>query len=259
MSAPAFPSRQYTHPPVREAVFTLSLREALDFKIIERLKDEPWVKEKFPEIAGIHQVKLEADKAGMANPEHRQVGLEMRSRSRQMLLQVSTTQFSFHGFGYKEQGKYPGWEEMVAAFTEAWERTTQCCQNPKASQLSVRYINELTLPVGASQQPGNFLLLLPAVPPDFPVNKLDSSFLQLNSSAQPDGLRGVVTESILPQHPDGTVRVYLDITVSQPVPETQKDLSELLAGCRDLKNRLFESCVTDNTRALFYKNENSPA
>ena len=157
--------RQYANPPVREAIFTVSLQEALPLNIVEDFCQAEWATQYYPQTLPVIEVALQMGETATATPTTQVLGRRLRAEEGQKtLLHVTKTQFAFHNFD-----KYLGWDKACAAFLEAWNQfVTHAGVSVQMASLGVRYINEIHLPKEAQSEPHLYLQLLPSVPAEFP-------------------------------------------------------------------------------------------
>jgi uncharacterized protein (TIGR04255 family) len=136
-----------------------------------------------------------------------------------------------------------------------WDAWRSEAGSVKLARIGVRYINRIDIPKpkeDAQIQLKDFLNVWPHTPPldwgplsNFafqvtrPLNR-DECYLRLYSGT---------TESPLVGH--AALALDLDIFRESSLPMRDDELWILLARIRDMKNSLFESCVTDRSRELF--------
>lgn len=227
----------YSQSPVREAIFSVTLQSPLIVKRLQEFCTSSWAER--------HYGTTETEEAASGHTPSLSYVLSNSDRS--ALLRLTTTQVNLHRIGI-----YPGWEVASKAFLEAWHELTTSIPEVVGQGASIRYINriDLKIPAGGQLNLGDYLNLLPSLPDNFPMP--GPFFLQVQAMEQ--DLHGVITE--VTEFTDNVpgVEVLLDIRVSyaptkeNPVPV---DIPGFLQAGRVFKNQLFESCITDATRALF--------
>lgn len=240
---------QYAYPPVREAIFSVSFREALPLEALEEFCQSEWLQSRYPQVQPlmVFDVAVEQQPAQPVVPS--QVGHQLSAADdNQTILRATTTDFNLHNFN-----KYLGWDKALAAFLEAWQAFGKVCP-AVIRQVTIRYINEMLLPEEAARDLRSYLTLLPQLPPELP-GRPGPFFIQLNVlHPTATGLRGVATQTILSAKPAQQLRVLLDLAVTQDASGQEAfDLEAALTEGRTFKNDLFESCITPATRTLFDK------
>lgn len=246
--------RQYAYPPVREAIFSVSFREALPLEALEEFCRSEWLQSRYPQAQPlmVFDVAVEQQPAQPVVPS--QVGHQLSAADdNQTILRATTTDFNLHNFN-----KYLGWDKALAAFLEAWQEFGRVCP-AVIRQVSIRYINEMVLPAEAARDLRSYLTLLPQLPPELP-GRPGPFFIQLNVLHPTiTGLRSIVTQAISSGKSSQQLKVLLDLAVIQDASvQDSFDLEEALTSGRTFKNDLFESCITPATRTLFDQAPTTP-
>ena len=232
----------YNRSPVREAIFSVTFQPPL---AIERVRDfcaSPWAAQDYAPAEAEGEAKEE-----QPGP----LGYLLRTADRSALLRLTTTQLHYHRLG-----NYPGWEVASAAFLDAWTQLGQELPEITGQEASIRYINKIgwEVPKEGAITLNDYLTLLPNIPEGFP-GIPGPFFLQVQALDQAQNLHATVTEVLeLPSGVHSRIEVVLDIEVSYTALETNAasfDLINFLQTGRPFKNKLFESCITSATRALF--------
>jgi len=229
----------YSQSPVREAIFSVTLQAPLSVERLQEFCTSPWAKQHYG------TVETEA-----ASSEHTpSLSYVLSNPERSALLRLTTTQLGFHRIGI-----YPGWDIASTAFLDAWQQLVTVIPEAVGQGASIRYINRINLKISADSplNLNDYLNLVPSLPDNFPAP--GPFFLQVQTMEPSQNLHAVITE--VTEFTDGppSIEIVLDIRVSHS--QTKENLSALslpgfLKAGRMFKNQLFESCITDTTRALF--------
>lgn len=231
----------YNRSPVREAIFSVTFQPPLAMDRVRAFCASPWAAQ------GYAPAEEEGDVKEQPGP----LGYVLRTADRSALLRLTTTQLHYHRLGH-----YPGWEVASAAFLDAWTQLGQELPQITAQEASIRYINKIgwEVPQDGAVTLNDYLTLLPNIPEKFP-GIPGPFFLQVQALEPAQNLHATVTEVLeFPSGIQSRIEVVLDIEVSYAAPEGATvpfDLVDFLQTGRPFKNKVFESCITSATRALF--------
>jgi len=231
----------YSQSPVREAIFSVTFQPPLPMELVRAFCASPWAAQGY----------APAEEEGDAKEQPGPLGYVLRTADRSALLRLTTTQLHYHRLG-----NYPGWEVASTAFLDAWTQLGQELPEIISQEASIRYINKIgwEIPQGGEIILNEYLTLLPNLPDEFP-GAPGPFFLQVQALESAQNLHGTVTEVMeFPRGVSSRIEVVLDIEVSYSAPEATEisfNLVDFLQAGRTFKNKLFESCITSATRALF--------
>lgn len=243
-------TKQYRNPPIKEAIFTFHFNENIEEERLWGFRNSSFVTHEFKVNESIFSISItNQEKSKDKNPlvtSHNETGFTLRrNEESNNLVQVLPTRLSYHNFN-----KYAGWEEMCSDLKKIWSEFCAGVDDPSLSKISVRYINQLSLPF--EEDLGTYVTLLPSVPKGINANK--NFFMQINVSSLDDRLKGVITETILPNKQNEKGNMFLiDITVSdEKFFECNDDsIWSALDSMREYKNDLFFGCITEKTIEFF--------
>jgi uncharacterized protein (TIGR04255 family) len=231
----------YSRSPVREAIFSVTFQPPLAMERVRAFCASPWAAQGYAPA----EVEGEA-KEEQPGP----LGYLLRTADRSALLRLTATQLHYH-----QLGNYPGWEVASAAFLNAWMQLGKELPEVTGQEASIRYINKIgwEVPQEGAVTLNDYLTLLPNIPGGFP-GVPGPFFLQVQALDSAQGLHATVTEVMeFPAGVHSRIEVVLDIEVSSAPEVTAAtfDLVDFLQTGRAFKNKVFESCITSATRALF--------
>jgi uncharacterized protein (TIGR04255 family) len=235
--------RRLSNPPIKEALVDLRVEgaEAVDAAAFKQLHDD--LRGRYPALEERNAVeaKLQLGKAGGIAAAVRQVGFVgvfLRSAD-----QHRVAQFRRDGFTLNQVGQYTSADDLFLEVDDLWPRYLRVVMPKTILAVQIRYINELSLPLGRGDALDRFLLAPPRLPEGMPqfVNQFQVNLLL---SDEPTQSRVQVMQSLASGKPDA--RYVLDIVVARqgPLP-VDVSLREHLEQLRNVKNRLFFSMVTD--------------
>lgn len=239
----------YSRPPIVEAVLALHFADPLSEKEIVALTRR--LKRKFPWEEKLNQVTANFDMAtGQATSSLASLGSKLDSLDRSQIVMIQP------GFlSAIQRPPYTSWSALYGLAREQWDVLKKVRSFSKLAKISTRFINRIDIPV-----PKDHVLDLPQYLvagislPEFAQKKSLTNFY-INCALLDDDAKFInvlqlaATPSPLIDHLSFTIDI--DISSNLPVPLREDELWVFIDGLRDRKNQLFESCITDQTRALF--------
>jgi uncharacterized protein (TIGR04255 family) len=162
--------------------------------------------------------------------------------------------FRTHSFGCSRLAPYLGWEKFQPRAVRDWDILRKTVGPIELSRIGVRYINRIDVPVtpGTLIRVNDYLNVWPGSPDDlgeFPTGYT----MQILRPLGIDDCGLVLNSGIVPSPLIGFASFLLDLDVyrEKDLPRRDDKLWALIEQIRHHKNRIFESCVTDQARALF--------
>ena len=240
--------RSLSRPPIREAIVEIR-SEPIDFERVNALRDR---------LAGTYPVAKPFRLASVALnlPEERRAAEVDPGVSRQAGWRCETTDGSEvalvrqDGLSFGRLAGYPGWDAFSERFLGVWGVYVECARPVEIRRISLRYVNDLRLPVGDQFHFERFLTTAPRAPAGMPP-EIGDFLVQMTLPGGADGLRVAVTQATDSASRTGTdLPVIIDIDASWDRPLTvdarlPARLAEVLGTLRDLKNRVFFGLVTE--------------
>jgi uncharacterized protein (TIGR04255 family) len=235
--------RSLTRPPIREAIIEIN-SEPREFSRITDFRDQ--IAERFPRCTPFrlssvaYSIPDDSDESGS-----RQIGWRCESEDGSEVLLLRTD-----GFAIARLAEYPGWDGFLARFSALWDPYQACVQPTEVSRVSLRYVNDVRLPMRGAADFSGFLTTLPRVPTGLPATCSDF-LMQMTIPSGTDGVSVSVTQaSDASGRTDSEMPVVIDIDVfSERLQSGEPRLSERLAGSltemREIKNRVFFGLITD--------------
>ena len=155
------------------------------------------------------------------------------------------------GFTFSRLRPYGSWQELRTEAKMLWTIYQEIAKPIKVTRIAVRFINQIDIPLPLDDFK-EYLLTVPEVSPALPQSL--SNFLMRLEFPQPDlGGLLILTQIMVPPPQPGMASIVLDLDVSMQGSNMILDTEiwDLLDKLRDRKNKFFEGCITDKTRALF--------
>jgi uncharacterized protein (TIGR04255 family) len=154
------------------------------------------------------------------------------------------------GFSFNRLRPYESWATVRDEAKRLWG-LYKSVSNPFVHRLALRYINKLDIPLPIRDFE-DYLTSAPSVPKELPQGV--SSFFTRVVIAEPSipavaviihAFEQIVDPNVLP--------IYLDIEVFKQVESAIDDetIWNILESLRELKNRVFFSCITERAKELF--------
>jgi uncharacterized protein (TIGR04255 family) len=158
------------------------------------------------------------------------------------------------GFTFRQLAPYETWEVLRDEARSLWNAYNAVTQPNTIQQVSIRYINQLDLPLDPSGSLDfqDYLRTVPEISTALPNQDLSGYFMQLQFPQRDLDAQLILNEAVLPRVIPNVVSVLLDLYLFSEVdfsPGTE-EVWDLLGKFRDRKNEVFEACITDKTREL---------
>lgn len=238
-------------PPIQEAIFIIAFKEAVANEQLDLFKQTDLVKRDFPDMSPgfVFEISNQSNAPAQITTSHKQEGYVLRSsREKKRLVQVRPTHLSYHNLT-----KYDGWETMIGELKALWSEFCTSVGENELSQLSVRYINHLKLPLPFEKGFIDYVTMVPQIPPGISP-ALGSFFLQVNIPEPENNLQSIITETVL-----GTDQgknelnflIDLNVTKTGPFECNKEEMWNAFDFIRDRKDDIFFKCITPKAENLF--------
>ncbi|MBR0647127.1 TIGR04255 family protein [Plastoroseomonas hellenica] len=236
----------YRFAPITEAVFDLQFESPLSEADMRGAGRE--FQAAYPKAEDELEVRLEMRLApqGLA-PEIKPVatlsGLKLTGTSGDQLVVIKLKEFSSN-----KLAPYQSWEDFEPVCWDNYMTLKKKVGYRKITRMALRYINRIDVPslqVGTANYI-NFGLSAPF--------ESDSSSFSSTVACFHEGFVANLNIARLPVSPlfrHTSFLLDIDIWLSDNVPQKDGELREAFGRLRTSKNSLFESLITDQSRALF--------
>jgi uncharacterized protein (TIGR04255 family) len=159
-------------------------------------------------------------------------------------------QLRIDGFTLSRLVPYESWEPLFREARRLWAGYLECVGQLSITRTATRYINNLRLP--PTEPLDRFLRLVPAIPAGLPQGL--SGFLQryILLEAEPEATV-ILTQALEVATLDKPLPVILDIDAFRSSRHSGDDVTvwNSLGQLRNLKNRIFFSCLTEGGVQLY--------
>lgn len=240
-------SGPYKHPPITEAVIEFRFAGETKRNAIEKAARALKSEYAFEEVAEARGVGLNMQ-VRQATPLSQWLGIKLTSFDRTEL-----QLFLKNGFACSTLAPYPGWEAFRDRAKRGWEAWREAAGSNELVRMGVRYLNRIDVPkVDATVVPGDYITVRP-VSPEAIGDPMTSYAVQIVRPLAEDQCLAIINTGTMTSPLVGYTSFVLDIDVSRDrnLPRRDDAIWGLLERIRDHKNRIFELCITDNSRALF--------
>ncbi|MFL0161960.1 TIGR04255 family protein [Aquirufa salirivi] len=239
----------YPKAPIREAVFDIRIDKLNIIDVSELLNIKEAISNDFPiekkrhNITGMFQ--FSPDKPIESKTHSDLTGFIFLSEDHSRQLQIR-----IDGFTLNILKPYENWETHFNLFLKYWNIYNKQFSPNNILRIATRYINkiEIPLPIDDFQE---YVLNMPPIPNCLP-QTFANFFMQIQVPCKSDYRNVVITETIEPIL-NSTLPFILDIDVFQElnVNNSVESLTKNFSEIRNIKNEIFENCITEKTRKLF--------
>ena len=236
----------YSNAPIREAVLDIRV-SGLDNKNFDDFDNLfNLIKEDFPNKRRMNTLQgsfsIEVDNKNASDEiisNFQGVIFSTEKQNRQV-------QFRRDGFTYNFLAPYTNWNELKTESQRLWNFYLNEFPELRIERMALRYINRIAVPIPFDNIE-EFVVNLPPIPKVLP-QVYKSFFSQIEIPCDDNGCTTLINTTI--ETPSSKeVPIILDIDVFKLVEENFNfdDFDYI----RNVKNSIFESCITDKTRELF--------
>lgn len=240
---------KYNKAPIQEAIFDLRIDKLTISNVDEFDKVHSQIMDIYP------NKKKQINFTGKIEiKENEKVSNEGNSQVRGLVfLNNSNTcqaQFRLDGFTFNMLKPYTDWDNFSAEAFRLWEIYNKNFKPNNIIRIAVRYINRIELPLTEIKFQ-DYILNMPPIPICLP-QVYNRFFMQIDVPCNIDGTNVIITETI-EQASNNKLPFILDIDAYKIgiIENNIQNLSLEFSKLRDIKNKSFENCITENTRKLF--------
>ena len=239
----------YKKPPVIEAVLAVHLAESASVKAIETFAVKR--KAKFPRSEDIIETKFETNLKGIERKESKKVGMKLTSADGSRVIILRSDQFAVIHLP-----PYVDWESLYEEAREQWKNFSKILGHRSISRFSTRYVNRIDIPVVQGggidlQKFFNVGVLVPSpLEGNYRLQDFNSTLALASQSASYDVLlKFLSVQSPLIDY--ASFMLDIDLITKGVLPSKEEDAWAVVNSLRKAKYELFESCITDEARAIF--------
>ncbi len=242
------PTQLYKRPPITEAVIEIRFESPVDSVALDKSSSDLRVSYAREDLLQGTQFELYPTAGSAPAKTMNQKGYRLSSLDQTEILILMPMPPSFL---ISQLAPYPGWTSFFDRFQRDWSVWKKAVGYRKIQRIGVRYINRIDIPstdpVICQEQ---FLNIHPNVPDV--LGLVMQSTVQLRLFIEDFGGSLTINTSAVPSPLIDHMSFVVDIDVGKDNPvQSDEDIYELLNQMRVIKNRVFETCVTDRARELF--------
>jgi uncharacterized protein (TIGR04255 family) len=239
----------YKKPPIVEAVIAISFSTPLDLKTIDAFARKR--KSRFPRIEDMIQVTAEINtQMRQADSNVRKFGRKLTSADSTHVIIITQGQIAICHLN-----PYANWNELSDEAHENWDVLVSLLKRKEVSHVSTRFVNRIDIPLVKGERIDldkyfNVGIKFPICAREMSVDLFSfNSSLIHESGKYKYVLQMSSSPSPLLDH--ASFIIDIDIATTGVAPLKEDKLWELIGSLRQLKNDLFEACITAETRKLF--------
>ena len=237
---------RYRRPPITEAVIEVRVegqvhRETID-KLQKRLMDN------YPLCQEAQIVDVEFSAASTKVQQQFQ-GYRLIGKDGADTILITPA-----SIGTARLAPYEGWEKFIAKGRQNWEEWKRLVGHRKIIRVGVPYINRIDVsdPHGTGVRIADYLSFYPQMP-EIGLQPMANFALNTVSPLGNGQFKLILNAGSVASPLVKHVSFVLDLDLSGVADLPQKDdnLWAFIDGMRNMKNQVFEGCITDRTRELF--------
>lgn len=244
----------YDKPPILEAVIvinflnTISSEDVLE-KVANALKANYDILTPEQEI----EIKFKSGIDGeVLDDRSKNKIYRLRSQDTTEIALLKTNQIIF-----SKLAPYSGWDALFERAKRDWKVLIKELGKNDVSRVGVRFINRIDFPVEAVKGQGleSFFKIYPSIPEKFLGKQIHKYSIQIENKINDEGTMAKVSSGIVPSPVPKAISILLDIDIycNLDKHDPNDDIWSVIKKFRDHKNKIFESCITDETRRFFDK------
>lgn len=241
--------KTYSSPPITEAVIEIIFDSELKPKDFEKITKK--LKMNYPNLQ--HQnttvINVEANSIGSNLIIGNQPGIKLSTNDEADILILAHQKLAV-----ARLAPYQGWDYLFDKMLSSWKAWKYVAGIKPINRIGVRYINRIDIPIDDQGKIENqdYLNIYPHLP-----KSIDKPmFNYLNQVTLPtfnEFWNARITSTAIPSPRVKHISLLLDIDVfrTNDIPIKEEDFLNCLSEVRDVKNHLFEECITHKARELF--------
>ena len=241
----------YRNAPITEAALDIRVRvpQEIDAETLNAIKDEAYP------VTRPRPVRVEFKAGPFGNdpqaPTKGEVSNTLLGSAYMSADQKQVFQIRTDGFTHNRLAPYIDWASFSQEARRLWARYVEVARPETIEILGLNYLNQILVPLGARFE--EYLRTYIEVAPDLPqgVNTYNLGF-QLSWPGD-ENVFAFVGQALAPSVKEGFATMVLNIQafkmLQKPANEVrEEELWEIFSNLRNVKNSVFESCITDRVR-----------
>lgn len=235
----------YSNAPIKEAIIDVSVKEMnINMEDYEKIISEN-LPEGFSKLSKILNFGGHISIKPKKNPElisSQEILIGFLFSTKNIKIQ-----FRKNGFTVNFLSPYSNWNEFFDMSKIFWKKYLEIFENIKIETISLRYINEIKIPLPIKNFE-DYIVNIPPIPKSLPQN-YSHFFMQIEVPCENEFV-AIITETTLKPKEKYKLPFILDINIQKEI-KGKIDFEEDFNYMRRLKNLIFEDFITDNLRKFF--------
>lgn len=225
-----------TRSPLREALLDIQLREELPASILSEFKAPKGFPVAKQMRQGQFQFKMDKDQPALAEVlAEGALGWRYETDDGSAVVQLRR-----NGITYSILKNYPGWNVLREAARDVWGEFLSISGTVNVSRLAARYINAISIPLGADYD--EYLTTAPRVPK--PIPQIVNSFMQrVLIPFEEDAANAIITQTL--EMPAPFAVLDIDVFTVCSLPGGADDIWPKLDKLRNIADRIFFSSLSE--------------
>lgn len=237
------PTLNYLHPPITEAMIEVMVSNEIAIEDVEKIATK--LPKTYSNKEPLTNFEINFENVAVNS---KAIGCRIKSEDQTDIVAISQNTLTV-----ARLAPYQGWDALHKQFVTAWKTWKKIAKTKPISRIGVRYVNRIDIPFKGEDKIDleDYLTFCPKVPElgDFPMTEY------LIQVTQPITKQwsATVTSRGLPSPLVNHVSLLLDIDVfrTENIPLNDEDLWGVIAEAHNIKNTVFQSCITEKTQELF--------
>jgi len=241
-------TERYKLAPIVEAIIDIQFEQPENLKVDALAELAGVLGEKYPKRQDISFVSSKLSAAGVESTPMTVIGHRFDSTDSKYVLQVKTA-----GFTLSRLSPYESWEPFRDEAKRLWEIFKPVAKPKKLTRAAVRYINQILLPAPKVRLE-EYFRVYPEISEALP-QTIQTFAMQVFIPVPEWEVVMSLIQATLPAT-GADLPINLDIDLFKHVPDgfsSEDEVWTLFENLRDKRNSVFEGCITDKTREIFYR------
>lgn len=243
-------NQSYRRPPITEAVIGIrivaSVLDKAQQKVVRRLKGD------YPHSQPLREVRINlSGTEGHVELEYKSQGYRLTTDDQTDVVLVVPD-----GVTIARLTPYLGWEGLRDRAKAIWKTWRDLTPHHAIDRIGIRYINRIDIPV--NRRPAirleDYIKLHPQIPP-IGSGPMLGYMMQVTLPTSDPRWRATITSAhVMPPPVPENMSLLLDVDVfrTEDLPVNDGEFWSVIDQARVIKNAIFENCITDEARRLFY-------
>jgi uncharacterized protein (TIGR04255 family) len=240
-------SNKYAKPPIVEATVEVRTNDLLDRRDLERCRDR--FKKKYEKVEDISEIRVNLAGAGGVTHETKPLGHKLTAANAVDVLMLGPASIGLSRFA-----PYTSWEALIGELRQDYDLYLKTIGRRSVVRIGARYQNRIDVPNDLIKG-GNwsdFIKVLPSIPTEI-AGRTGNYYMNVQPSFRDTKVKMVIQtgpiNEVLLDHT--SLQLDIDASIDSALPARVDLLWDEFAQLHEVKNAVFESCITDATRKLF--------